>query len=392
MTADLGLGLQGGRCPGLLPRGYVEAIRHRPTDITYVNELPSFNDGGYVQGLLSVDQEVHWADPVETGCAMLENLFCDVPYSSWVPAVTHLHGAEVQSDFDGNPEQWFTNADDGRFGISYRSFQRRGNRSSLSITRDDNPTPGQAIYHYNNDQEATNLWFHDHALGVTRLHVYGGLAAFYLIRDGQDNGKVNNPIGLPGGPYEIEMMVQDRQFDTNGQWYFPGRQRARFERTSAQPSIFPFWIPEFLGRCHRGQRQDLALSGCGAAPLPPAIFKRLQRPIFQHVFRLLSRIGVPPEGFVQDGPRFWQIGTDGGHVNAPVETDNIFLAPAERADIIVDFSGLCRSNPDPGQQRQHPVPGRRPGGSLTPTARSCSSGWERKTLARQQLRPRYGGM
>ena len=87
----------------------------------------------------------------------------------------------------------------------------------------DNPTttPNAAVYQYPNQQEATSLWFHDHALGETRANVYRGLAAFYLLRDQWDTGKSDNPLGLPAGPYEREIIIQDRQFDTNGQLYFP---------------------------------------------------------------------------------------------------------------------------------------------------------------------------
>ena len=88
------------------------------------------------------------------------------------PIVAHLHGAEVSSFYDGDPDQWFT--PNGLHGMGYKS-----------LTPTD---PNAAIYYYPNTQEATTLWYHDHVLGATRPNVYSGLAASYLLRDHFDTG------------------------------------------------------------------------------------------------------------------------------------------------------------------------------------------------------------
>ena len=128
------------RYPGLT----IEAQRGTPTTVTYLNNLPLQPQ---VQKHLTVDQTLHWADP-------LKEMGSFSPYAGPPPIVTHLHGGEVPSESDGNPESWFT--------------------------------PGQAktgsgfttnVYNYPNGQAATTLWFHDHALGMTRINVYAGLAA-----------------------------------------------------------------------------------------------------------------------------------------------------------------------------------------------------------------------
>ena len=75
-------------------------------------------------------------------------------------------------------------------------------------------------YTYPNAQEPSTIWFHDHALGATRLNVYAGMAAFYLLRGDGDTG-VGNALRLPAGPQEIEIAIQDRQFDQNGQLVYP---------------------------------------------------------------------------------------------------------------------------------------------------------------------------
>ena len=94
----------------------------------------------------------------------------------------------MPSAFDGNPESWFT--------------------PGLAKT---GPGFSTNVYTYPNAQPASTLWFHDHALGITRLNVYAGLAAFYLIRDSHDTGIAGTGLDLPSGNYEIELAIQDRR-------------------------------------------------------------------------------------------------------------------------------------------------------------------------------------
>lgn len=67
-----------------------------------------------------------------------------------------------------------------------------------------------------NDQPASTLWYHDHSLGVTRLNVYAGLAGFYLLRDESEP-----ELDLPGGEYEIPLVLQDRTFNDDGSLFYP---------------------------------------------------------------------------------------------------------------------------------------------------------------------------
>ena len=109
-----------------------------------------------------------------------------------------MHGAHSDAPFDGNPEYFFT----PDFGVRGPQWTRE-------------------VYEYGNDQQAAALWYHDHALGITRLNVHAGLAGFYIIRDDQDTGKPDNPLGLPAFPYEIPLVVQDRMFKDNGELFYP---------------------------------------------------------------------------------------------------------------------------------------------------------------------------
>jgi FtsP/CotA-like multicopper oxidase with cupredoxin domain len=289
--------------------GYtIEAQSGTPTTVTYSDNLPT---APFLQKYLTVDQTLHWADP-------LSEMGSVDPYVGPPPVVTHLHGAEVPSAFDGAPDAWFTPGLDPDKGKGF-------------VTN---------IYNYPNRQQATTLWFHDHVLGMTRLNIYAGLAAFYLLRDSYDTGLANTGLNLPAGPYEVELCVQDRQFDINGQWLFPAGNPAGLNGTPPNPEIHPFWLPEFFGDAivvngktwpyldvePRRYRFRL-LNGCNARVLE---------------LKLTDPLSKRP------GPALSQIGTDGGLLDQPVALNDpagpnprkLLLPPAARADLIIDFAGL----------------------------------------------------
>lgn len=278
------------------PAYTVEAVRNMPTTMTYINELP---DSPFLQNYLYIDQTLHWADP-------LNQMGLFTRYTGTPPVVTHLHGGEVQSEYDGGPDQWFTT--DGIQGSGYRTY---------AATPDNS-----AIFYYPNEQEAGTLWFHDHTLGATRLNVYAGLAAFYLLRDPStlDTG-IPAAGGLPAENYEIELAIQDRMFDTNGQLFFPN--------IGINPE-HPFWIPEFFG--------DVIVVNGKTWPyfnLEPRRYR----------FRVLNGSNARFYSLTlgSKGPSIWVIGSDGGLLDAPVEIkfpNRLLLAPGERADIIIDFTGF----------------------------------------------------
>jgi len=132
---------------GSFPGPTIEARRNKPVAVKWINELP-------LQHLFPVDTTLHGSEP-------------------WQPAVrtvVHLHGAHTKPQFDGYPEDWYT------------SNQRKN----------------FAMFNYKNDQEPASLWYHDHAVGNTRLNVYAGLAGLYTIRD-----DIEDALNLPSGDYEV---------------------------------------------------------------------------------------------------------------------------------------------------------------------------------------------
>ncbi len=330
-------GYRVGNAPLLYPGVTVEAQQGVAATVTYVNNLIGpFGAPPKLQKYLTVDQTLHWADPLGLMCTMTPTSpACMTPYGNptWVgpgnplnppgapvPTVAHLHGAEVQSNYDGGPEQWFTPT--GQHGPSYASLAP--------------VLPNQAQFFYPNTQEATTLWFHDHALGVTRLNVYGGLAAFYLLRDSRDTGLLTNPIALPAGPQEIELAIQDRMFDTTGQWLFPD--------LGINPLDHPFWIPEFFG--------DTIVVNGKSWPYLNVEQRRYRFRVLDGSNARFYQMALVNQVTGLFGPPIWQIGTDGGLLDAPVILDdpallnagvikpNFIMAPGERADIIIDFSNV----------------------------------------------------
>ena len=135
----------------------------------------------------------------------------ETPLGNQVRLMTHLHGGFVAGDSDGNP------------AVSPNGF-------GLGET--------QTVFYTNQKPQmpASLLWFHDHGLGTTRLNVFAGLAGAYILRDEFDSGAEDNPIGIPGGPYEIPLVVQDRQFNSDGTMLYP--------RSDIPGAV---WIGEYFG-------------------------------------------------------------------------------------------------------------------------------------------------
>jgi len=147
--------------------------------------------------LLPVDESLHW-------CYSLHGYTQNTIANDGVPIITHLHGGHSDFEFDGNPE-FFYNYNEKVVGPSWA---REG-------------VPFTTRFRYDNNVPAGNLWYHDHALGITRLNVYAGLAGFYFVRDNDDTGAAGNPLGLPAWPYEKAYAIQDRMFAADGSLFIP---------------------------------------------------------------------------------------------------------------------------------------------------------------------------
>lgn len=312
LTAVWGFGEEGHAAS--YPGPTLVARQGAPITVRWLNELP-------VTGhLLPVDTTIHLAEP------QIQTLG-----EGFVPTVVHLHGGHSPSGSDGLPESWFT-----------QQFGETG------------PTFTTPIYSYPNSQDGATLWYHDHALGLTRLNTYAGLAGFYLLRDANETGLIDSGV-IPGGSFEIEMAIQDRAFTGDGQLYIPAFPDDPIPGTTdtvadglppdytANGGSFPTILPEFFG--------DFVLVNGMAWP-------KLELEPGEYRFRLLN--GSDSRFYVLkvDNPevKVTLIGTDGGLLpNAitvidgidqggdglPDPGEQLVLAPADRLDLVFDFRGVA---------------------------------------------------
>ncbi len=239
------------------PGPTIEARRGEPLLVEWVNELPQ-------KHFLPIDRSLHGA-----GYGVPE-----------VRTAIHLHGSRVPPDSDGYPEHWFTPG-------------------------------GASVSFYPNHQEAALLWYHDHAMAITRLNIYAGLLGLYMLRD-----EVEDALNLPDGDYEIPLILCDRSLRGDGQLHYP---------VSGNPQHV--WVPEFFG-------EAILVNGklfpyCEVRPCKYRL--RLLNASNSRFYYLSLSTGQP----------LMQIGSDQGLLRIAVQMKTLTLAPGERADLIVDF----RSHP-----------------------------------------------
>lgn len=242
---------------GQFPGPTIHARRGEPLLVEWANALPA-------KHFLPIDHNLHGAER----------------NNPEVRAVTHVHGARVSAKSDGFPEDWYT--------------------------------PGHsALYHYANSQDAATLWYHDHAMGITRLNIYAGLFGAYLVRDDDEQA-----LNLPSGDYDIPLMLCDRLVAQDGQLYYP---------VSDDPDA-P-WVMQCNG--------NLVL--CNGK-----IFPYFEVEPRRYRFRLIN---VANTRFfdlsLSHDQAFQQIASDQGLLHAPFERARVELYPAERADVVIDFSAFA---------------------------------------------------
>jgi spore coat protein A, manganese oxidase len=282
-----------------------------PITVHWQNNLPLTGH------LLPVDTSLHFAE--STSLPLTDG---------FVPIVTHLHGGHNDSNFDGLPDQWFTQpGPNGLPDVGSKFF-------SSSMT-------------YDNTQDAATLWYHDHALGMTRLNVYAGLAGFYVLQD-ENRDKLVEAGVLPSGDHDIGMAIQDRAFTKDGQLYYPAYKTDPLPGThdhvkDAVPKEFykengndaPSIVPEFFG--------DTILVNGMAWP-------KLTVEAGDYEFRLLN--GSDSRFYVLEVSDPYVavhlVGTDGGLLHQAVTISDgdgtqesnefLVLAPGDRVELVFDFS------------------------------------------------------
>jgi FtsP/CotA-like multicopper oxidase with cupredoxin domain len=386
------------------PAYTIETTSMVPVDVRWINDLVD-GTGAPLPHLLSVDQTLHWANPGLTPCMdPAKTKDCTTldpnPYTGAVPIVTHVHGAHVEPHSDGYPEAWWLPA-----GMDPGTYESSGSLFSDASGPGVNPGDlGYADYNYVQTQPATTLWYHDHALGMTRLNVYAGPAGFWLIRGGAYDAPtvgVGGPAAVLPGPApvagdtvlelnapgvggavdkrsgirEIPIVIQDRSFKGNGDLFYP-EARAFFEglnEAGGTPptldipfvpgsDIAPIWNPEAFF-------STMVVNGVVWPQLEvaPALYRfRLLNGCNSRFLNLsLQKLHKKKPGKLTGKLPFFQVGSDQGFLpqvvrintgestplpgtgaipaNVPAtfgKDQALLMGLAERADVIVDFRGL----------------------------------------------------
>lgn len=252
---------------GRYPGPTIIARKNERVQVKWINSLP-------LKHLLPVDKTIPGAGP-------------NVPE---VRSVVHLHGTVARQGSDGNPMAWFS-----------RGFKTVG------------PMFERKIYDYPNSQSSATLFYHDHAMGITRLNLYAGLSGAYLLTDAHEAS-----LPLPKGRFDIPLIIQDRSFKKNGQLFYPSNTIPPVK--GVNPSI----VPMFFG--------DTNLVNGTVWPflnVEPRKYRfRIVNGSNGRFYRMKLSSGQP----------FIQIGSDQGLLAKPVRLKQLTLGPAERADVIIDFS------------------------------------------------------
>jgi FtsP/CotA-like multicopper oxidase with cupredoxin domain len=340
----------------------IEAKYDTPVRIRWTNELVD-EDGNSLPHLLAVDQTLHWANPPGGAEGRdMRPVFENTPdrYTGPVPIVTHVHGAiGVGDESDGYAEAWFLpaakNIPDGYAteGKWYQFFRAKAAAKGFVAPGTTGWEAGSAVFEYPNAQRASTIWYHDHTLGMTRLNVYAGPAGFYIVRGGPDDDVRELGGGLPAtlpGPaaraaglgdqlgrvYEVPIAIQDRSFNTDGSLFYPDS-RTFFDGITGpfvpDTDVSPIWNPEFFGNC-------VMVNG----NTWPFLEVEQRRYRFRVLNGCNARFLILDFGSI-NGVDVWQIGNEGGFLASPVDVtgmrgNRILLAPAERADVIVDFTNV----------------------------------------------------
>lgn len=319
------------------PSPTFRSTSNRPYRVTWLNELPNLEPPGH--------------DPtVDAG----ENAPNNYPYNR---IVTHMHGAHVQDDSDGYPEAWFT-----------PGFALTGTTYAPSIW-------GPAgTYRYENTQEAATTWYHDHASGLTHTNTHMGMAGFSLITDANEQCLQGIGTGctkvLPTDPYEVGFALQDRTFWPDGSIAMPDLPVRNLLDPTCQtedgeviPSTCPTVqfskaadghlilydatiVDPLLRGPFTGTSTTLEYFGnmplvngvvYGKYDMEPRVYRMRfiggtdsRTWVLQLEDRATPGVAIP----------FWQIGSEQGLLNTPVQRTNMDLLPGERLDVLVDLNGI----------------------------------------------------
>ncbi|MFF4121218.1 multicopper oxidase family protein [Streptomyces sp. NPDC001714] len=230
------------------------------------------------------------------------------------PTVVHLHGGHTPYGSDGYPTALIL----PRGGTASHTDGTAGMPGMAGTAGSRDATAVERTYTYPMDQRAATLWYHDHRMGFTGPNVWHGLAGFHLVHDDEEKA-----LSLPDGERDIPLMIADRAFAADGAFRYPALDAAQHT-----PGVTDPYMDGVLG--------DVLL--VNGAPWPVLETQRLRYRLrllnASNARRYRLALDPPPPG----GGGLVQIGGDGGLLERPLAHDALDVAPAERFDVIVDFS------------------------------------------------------
>jgi spore coat protein A len=258
----------------------IEQKLHRDLPATQLWTYGGSSPGPTFETRSGQDLSIEWANelPLQHFLPIDHTLHGAEASNPEVRGVVHVHGARTPPESDGYPEDWYV--------------------------------PGKSrTYSFPNQQDAAMLWYHDHAMGINRLNIYAGMFGLFLIRDAAEDA-----LNLPKGAYEIPLLICDRLLRQDGALDYP------VSGDAEKP-----WVPEVFGNV-------MLVNG--------KAFPYLDVEPRKYRFRVLNAAnGRFFNLSLANNQSFHQIGTDQGLLSAPVPLERTMLAPGERGDLIVDFSG-----------------------------------------------------
>lgn len=342
-TTVWGYGLRGQTAT--YPGPVINAQEGVPVTVTWVNKLPMTGP------LLPVDTSIHMNDSEREALV-----------GGSVPTVVHRHGGHQSAADDGYPEAWFTPLSassmddkhslqaDGAAPTMLHQHDGHHSGSSSSPTAQlksgfaqTGPNFTSSQQNYPNDQQAAPLWYHDHALGLTRINVGSGLSGLYHIHDATEQELIDEGV-LPDAQHDVQAIIQDRAFTAEGHLYLPAYsddpipgtdETVANELPEGYTGPFPTVLPEFFG-------DHLLVNGMA--------WPKVSVEPGQYSFHFLNASDSRFYLLRLDDPsvKVTIVGTDGGLLPQAVTLmdgngvqepgEEILLAPSDRVDLVFDFS------------------------------------------------------
>ncbi|MDD5370798.1 MAG: multicopper oxidase domain-containing protein [Anaerolineaceae bacterium] len=322
--------------------GVIVARRDKPVQITFRNNLPP-------KHIIPIDRS---------------SFFVDAATHPDNRVSTHLHGGFVPWISDGGPMAfWDPN------GLKGESFLNNQVLRPGQVV-----PPNQAEYYYPNQQGARLMWYHDHAHDITRVNAYAGIASAYVITDDYEDLLVaGHHLPGPLDTRTVYLVFQDKTFvsanllvhdahNTDPTWttimpdtregdlWYEHQYASEVGPGFPPPTDNPSIVPEFFGdtilvngtaypflEVEPRQYRLRLLNACNGRFLNPRLVSARSND---------TSLPDSTEPTNSPGPAFLQIGNEGGFIPTPVLLNGpgqpqLLLAPAERADFLVDFRSVA---------------------------------------------------